>query len=208
MKNSLSLISLILFLIIGCKTRLPEKDKIIQIIDTLNMDIYSKEGSKIYSINSPESNYDQKNNIFNLKKTTINIFKDNSIIYTINSNNSKLSDNNRLLELNGSVELNTISQDNDKLYADNFIWQIKDSTYLLKGNVKFENNYVVLISNKATLKSNNIIEFFNPVKYSIKRNNNDNKGFEINSENAFYNLNTKTVSFSAKNERVKSKIYF
>ena len=117
MKNSLSLISLILFLVIGCKTRSPEKDKIIQKIDTLNMDIYSKEGSKIYSINSPESNYDQKNNIFNLKKTTINIFKDNSIIYTINSNNSKLSDNNRLLELNGSVELNTISQDNDKFFC-------------------------------------------------------------------------------------------
>ena len=54
---------------------------------------------------------------------------------------------------------------------------------------------------------NNIIEFFNPVKYIIKDIDNDNK-YEINSENAYYNLNTESMSFKAKDKRVKSIIYF
>ena len=55
--------------------------------------------------------------------------------------------------------------------------------------------------------SDNIIEFFNPVKYIIKDENNENK-YEINSENAYYNLSTDSVSFKAKDKRVKSIIYF
>ena len=55
--------------------------------------------------------------------------------------------------------------------------------------------------------SDNIIEFFNPVKYIIKDEKNENK-YEINSENAFYNLDTESVSFEAKDKRVKSIIYF
>ena len=55
--------------------------------------------------------------------------------------------------------------------------------------------------------SDNIIEFFNPVKYIIKDENNENV-YEINSENAFYNLNTESVRFDAKDKRVKSIIYF
>jgi len=57
------------------------------------------------------------------------------------------------------------------------------------------------------LGTDNIIEFYNPVKYIIKDDNNEKK-YEINSENAFYNINTDSVSFSAKEERVRSKIYF
>ena len=55
--------------------------------------------------------------------------------------------------------------------------------------------------------TDNIIEFFNPVKYIIKDENKENK-YQINSENAYYNLNTESVSFEAKDKRVRSKIYF
>ena len=57
------------------------------------------------------------------------------------------------------------------------------------------------------MDSDNIIEFFNPVKYIIKDENNENQ-YEINSENAYYNLNTESVSFKGKDKRVKSIIYF
>ena len=57
------------------------------------------------------------------------------------------------------------------------------------------------------MDSDNIIEFFNPVKYIIKNDNNENK-YEINSENAYYNIETESVSFGAKNKRVRSIIYF
>ena len=55
--------------------------------------------------------------------------------------------------------------------------------------------------------SDNIIEFFNQLKYILKDGNNENK-YEINSENAYYNLTTESLSFKAKDKRVKSIIYF
>ncbi len=33
-------------------------------------------------------------------------------------------------------------------------------------------------------------------------------GYEINSENAYYNIDNKSVNFKSKEERVRSKIYF
>ena len=109
--------------------------------------------------------------------------------------------------MKGNVKLKTLKKDGEFLYADNFIWNIENTNYLLEGNIRFENQNIILNSGKAILGSDNIIEFFNPVKYIIKNENNKNK-YEINSENAFYNLNTESVSFEAKDKRVKSKIYF
>ena len=160
------------------------------------------------SIKSPYSNYDKERNTFDLKETTINLFKDNNLEYIINSDNSKLSNNNKLLELDGNVSVKTIIQQDDKLTANSFTWNIQNSEYLLIGNVKFENSLVTLSSNKAILKkSTNIIEFFNPVKYKFKDNMKDS-GYEINSENAYYNIDNKSVNFKSKEERVRSKIYF
>ena len=93
------------------------------------------------------------------------------------------------------------------MYADNFIWDIEENSYLLEGNIRFENKNIILNSGKAKLGADNIIEFFNPVKYIIKDDNNESK-YETNSENAFYNLETESVSFKAKDNRVRSIIYF
>ena len=142
-----------------------------------------------------------------MKETTINLYNNEKIKYIINSDQSILSNNNKIIELNGNVKLITFDQDDDTLIAKNFKWNIDDSNYLLTGDVKFENKYIILISNKAILNSNNIVEFFNPVKYIIKNDNNENS-YEINSENAFYNIETKSVSFESENKQVRSKIYF
>ena len=118
-----------------------------------------------------------------------------------------LSNNNKLLKLKGNVKLKTLNQDDDILYADNFIWNIEKDNYLLEGNIRFENKNIILKSSKAILGSENIIEFFNPVQYIIKDNNNNDK-YEIRSENAYYNFNTESISFKAKDKRVRSIIYF
>ncbi len=207
MNNNFKLIFLLFFLILGCNSKLTERVNILQKIENLDMNIYSQDGNKIYTIKSPNSIYDQKNNIFILKKTTIYLFKDQKVKFVINSDSSKLSKNNKILELNGNVELNTFQENNDILYADNFEWNIETSQYLLNGNVNFENKDIILISNKAIMNSNNLIEFFNPVKYIIK-NDDDKKKYEINSENAFYNIDTKSVNFSSKDDKVRSTIYF
>ena len=193
--------------ILGCAPNAFNENKVIQKIESLNMNIFSKRGNKVYSITSPNSIYDKVKLEFKLKKTTIHIFDDNNVKYIINSDSSKLSDNNNIVELNGNVELRTLNQDNDLLYGDYLIWNINDSKYELTGNVKFENKNIKLNSNKAILDNNDIVEFFNPVKYIIKDENDENK-YEINSENAYYNINTESFSFSAKDKRVRSIIYF
>ena len=207
MTNINRLIIFLTFILLGCAPNIIEENKVIQKIDSLDMNIFSNEGDKIYSITSPNSSYNNSELKFELKKPTINIFKGEETKYIISSEESTLLDNNKLLKLKGNVKLKTLEQDEDILYADNFIWNIEETNYLLEGNIKFENQNIILKSSKAKLGSDNIIEFFNPVKYLIKDENNDSK-YEINSENAFYNLNTESVSFKAKDKRVKSIIYF
>ena len=192
---------------LGCAPNVIDKNKVIQKIESLDMTIFSKSGDKIYSITSLNSSYDIIELKFDLKKPIINILNGEKTKYIISSEESTLSDNNKLLELNGNVKLKTLKKDGDILYADNFIWNIENTKYLLEGNIRFENQNIILNSGKAILGSDNIIEFFNPVKYIIKDENKENK-YEINSENAFYNLNTESVSFEAKDKRIKSIIYF
>ena len=192
---------------LGCTPNVVEKNKVTQKIDSLDMNIFSNKGEKIYSIASPNSSYNKNEQNFRFKNTTINIFNGEETKYIIKSDESTLSENNKLLELKGNVNLKTLNQDEDILFADNFIWNIEESTYLLEGNIRFENKNIILNSGKAILGQDNIIEFFNPVRYIIKDNNNDNK-YEIKSENAYYDLETKSVSFKAKDKRVRSVIYF
>ncbi len=207
MNSFIKYLLLIPILIIGCKTSEIDDKRINQSINSMNMNIYSSEGIKLFSIKSPYSNYEKEKNILSLKKTTIKLFKDNEKEYIITSDNSKLTKNNKLIELNGNVLVKTSIKQNDELYSNSFTWNIENSEFILIGNVKFKNNSITLTSNKAILnKANNIIEFFYPVKYKV--NNNDKKLYEVNSQNAYYNIDTKSVSFRSKGERVRTKIYF
>ena len=93
------------------------------------------------------------------------------------------------------------------MYGDKLIWNINESKYELTGNVRFENRNILLNSNKAIMSKENIIEFFNPVEYIIKDDNNENK-YKINSENAYYNIDTESLSFKSEDRRVRSTVYF
>ena len=201
------LIFILPIVFLGCTSNVVKEKKVIQKIASLDMNIFSQEGDKLYTIISPNSSYNNNELRFELKNPTINIFKGEEIKYIIRADNSTLSDNNKLLKLQGNVKLKTLNQDEDILYADKFYWNIEDTKYLLEGNIRFENQNIILNSGKAKLNSGNVIEFFNPVKYIIKDENEKNK-YEINSENAYYDLNTESVSFKAKDKKVKSIIYF
>ena len=207
MNKIFKLIILLPVFILGCSPNVIEDNKVTKKINRLDLNIFSKSGDKKYSITSPFSIYDNIKNRFQFKKTTINIFQEGKTKYIINSDESSLSNNNKVLEMNGNVLLKTIEQNEDFLYADNFIWNIDETNYLLTGNIRFENKNVILTSGKAKLGSDNIIEFFNPVKYIIKDEFNKNK-YETNSENAYYDINNESLSFKAKDNRVSSKIYF
>ena len=207
MNRFYKLLLLISIIIGGCKSKEVNDQIISQSINSMKMNIFTNEGQKLLTINSPYSYFDNEKNIYNLKETTIRLFKDNLKQYVITSDESKLS-NNKLLELNGNVIVKTFLKQGDRLYANSFTWNMENSEFLLLGNVKFENELILLSSNKAILnKANNIIEFFNPVQYSFIDSNNE-RGYQVNSENAYYNIETNSVSFSSKEERVRSKIYF
>ena len=207
MNNLYRFLIIIPFFILGCNSNVIEEDKVTKEINNLNLNIFSKNGDKKYSIKSPFSTYNNFINKFQFQKTTINIFQEGKTKFVVNSDQATLSNNNKVIELEGNVKLKTLNQDEDYLFADNFIWNIDEGNYLLNGNIRFENKNVILTSGKAKMGTDNIIEFFNPVKYIIKDENNDNR-YEINSENAYYNLKTESVSFEAKDKRVKSIIYF
>jgi len=207
MKKIYSLLFFLQLVILGCSSNVIEEHRATQKIENLRMNIFSESGEKIYSVTSPYSSFNKNKLKLQLNNTTINIFNGEKIKYIIQSDESTLSNNNKLVMLKGNVKLKTLKQDDDMLMADNFIWNLEDTNYLLEGNIKFENNNIILNSSKAKLDSDNIIEFFNPVKYTFKSNNNENK-YEINSENAYYNIKTGSVSFKAKDNRIRSIIYF
>ena len=206
--NNINILKFFLpFVIVGCAPNVFEEKRVIQKINSLDMNVFSKKGDKIYSITSPDSKFDKIKLVFNLKRTTINIFNGEDIEYIINADSSRLLDRNKIAELNGNVKIRSFNQNNDNLYGDNLTWHINESNYELFGNVRFENSNVFMYTNKAVLRKDNIIEFFNPVKYIMKDDNNEEK-YEINSENAFYNIDKESLSFSAKDKKVRSIIYF
>jgi len=207
MNNLYKSILILPILIVGCAPNIIEEKDFAKEINNLDLNIFSENGQKKYTITSPHSIYDNFKNKFQFQKTTINIFQDDKIKYIIYSDESTLSRNNKILELEGNVKLKTINEDEDFLFADSFIWNIDESNYLLTGNIRFENKNVILKSGKAKMASDNIIKFFNPVSYIIKDDNNE-KIYETNSENAYYDMNNESLSFSAKSKRVSSKIYF
>ena len=155
-KNYRLIIFLTLF-ILGCAPSVIDENKVIQKIDSLDMTIFSKSGDKIYSITSPNSSYDNIELKFELKKPIINIINGKETKYIISSEESTLSDNNKLLKLKGNVKLKTLKKNEDVINADNFIWNIENTNYLLEGNIRFENQNIILNSGKAILGSDNII---------------------------------------------------
>ena len=201
------LIFILQVFLLGCTPSEIKENKITKKINSLDLNIFTNTGEKKYSIKSPYSIYDNIKNKFQFKNTTINIFYEGKTKYVINSDESTLSNNNNLVELKGNVRLKTIDQDDDYLYADYFIWNIDEAKYLLTGDVRFENKNVILTSAKAILDSDNVIEFFDPVKYIIKDDNNENI-YETNSKNAYYDMNKESLSFKAKDKRVRSRFYF
>ena len=77
------LIIFLTFLLLGCSPNVIEGNKLVQKIESLDMNIFSKKGDKIYSITSPDSSYNNSKLIFEIKKPTINIKKLQKLIMII-----------------------------------------------------------------------------------------------------------------------------
>ena len=68
MKNIYRLIIFLAFVILGCSPNLIEENKVAKEINNLNLNIFSKNGDKKYSIKSPFSTYNNSINKFQFQE--------------------------------------------------------------------------------------------------------------------------------------------
>ncbi len=191
----------------SCNVSTKKVNKSVLIIEDFNLNHYSKNGSKLYMLETPYSVFNQTDQSYLLNKTNIKFFDKENVKYNVNSDSAKLL-NNKFLELKGNVEINDFNNNKTIIKSNNLFWDIDKSEFILEGEVSLVNNIINLSSSKALFdKKDDIILFYNPIKYNYKDEEGIRK-YNISSENAYYNISTKDVIFKSKNDKVKSKLIF
>ena len=191
----------------SCNVSTKKTNKSVLIIDDFNLNHYSKNGTKVYMLETPYSVFNQTDQSYLLKKTNIKFFDKEDVKYNVNSDSAMLL-NNKFLELKGNVEINDFNNNKTIIKSNNLFWDIDKSEFILEGKVSLENNIINLSSSKALFdKKDDIILFYNPIKYNYKDEEGIRK-YNISSENAYYNITTKDVIFKSKNDKVRSKLVF
>lgn len=191
----------------SCNLNTKKTNKSVLIIEDFNLNHYSKNGTKVYMLESPYSVFNQTDQSYLLNKTNIKFFDQENVKYNVNSDSAMLL-NNKFLELKGNVEINDFNNNKTIIKSNNLFWDIDKSEFTLEGKVSLVNNIINLSSSKALFdKKDDIILFYNPIKYNYKDEEGIRK-YNISSENAYYNISTKDVIFKSKNDKVKSKLIF
>ena len=200
------LIFSIYFLLSSCSTS-TRKIHSNLVIDDFSLTHFEINGDKSYAISSPKSVFIKDIQIYKLDKTKILFFEENKENYIIYSKKSSLSNFNNDIKLEGDVKLFDINNKANTISANKAFWNIDRKEITLTGDVILNNESINLISSKAILDSNDIVKFFYPVKYRYL-NNSSNLNYKVRADNAYYDLEKKTLRFETKNERVKSKFNF
>ena len=191
----------------SCNVSTKNINKSVLIIEDFNLNHYSKNGTKVYMLETPYSVFNQTDQSYLLEKTNIKFFDKEDVKYNVNSDNAILL-NNKFLKLKGNVEINDFNNNKTIIKSNNLFWDTDKSEFILEGEVSLVNNIINLSSSKALFdKNDDTILFYNPIKYNYKDEEGIRK-YNISSENAYYNISTKDVIFKSKNDKVKSKLIF
>ena len=191
----------------SCNVNTKKTNKSVLIIEDFNLQHYSKNGSKLYMLETPYSVLNQTDQSYLLNKTNIKFFDQENVKYNVNSDSAKLL-NNKFLELKGNVEINDFNNNKTIIKSNNLFWDIDKSEFILEGEVSLVNNIINLSSSKALFdKKDDTILFYNPINYNYIDEEGIRK-YNISSENAYYNISTKNVIFKSKDDKVKSKLIF
>ena len=191
----------------SCNFSTKKTNKSVLIIEDFNLKHYSKNGNKLYMLETPYSVLNQTDQSYLLNKTNIKFFDQENVKYNVNSDSAKLL-NNKFLELKGNVEINDFNNNKTIIKSNNLFWDIDKSEFILEGEVSLVNNIINLSSSKALFdKKDDTILFYNPIKYNYIDEEGIRK-YNISSENAYYNISTKNVIFKSKDDKVKSKLIF
>ena len=207
MIKRLFIFSIYLLLTSGCSTSIKKIDSNLS-IDDFSLTHFKNDGDKLYAISSPKSVFIKDTQIYKLDKTEISFYDENKVIYIINSKISSLLNNNNYITLEGNVKLYDLNNNENTITANKALWDIDKFEFVLIGDVILNNKSINLISSKAVLNKNvNVIKFYKPVKYRYL-NKSSNLSHKIKADNAYYDLENKSLRFESKNERVKSKLNF
>ena len=191
----------------SCNVNTKKTNKSVLIIEDFNLQHYSKNGNKLYMLETPYSVLNQTDQSYLLNKTNIKFFDQENVKYNVNSDSAKLL-NNKFLELKGNVEINDFNNNKTIIKSNNLFWDIDKSEFILEGEVSLVNNIINLSSSKALFdKKDDTILFYNPIKYNYIDEEGIRK-YNISSENAYYNISTKNVIFKSKDDKVRSKLIF
>ena len=197
---------MVIFLLSSCRINTSIEDNLTLKIDDFTMNQFSEDGEKIYTIISPKSNLNKITFVYELDTVEVIFYEQDKETYLVTADYATLDDN--LLTLNGNVKIKDIKDNDSIIKSNNLYWDIKKSLVTLEGNVVLEDPFINLSSSKAILnQDSDIIKFFNPVQYKYK-NSTNKTNFEVSSENAFYDLNEKKMTFSSESERVRSTLFF
>ena len=195
------------FFITSCNVSTRKVDTSYLIIENFKLNHYSKDGTKLYMLETPYSVFNQTDQSYLLKKTNIKFFDKEDVKYNVNSDSAMLL-NNKFLELKGNVEINDFNNNKTIIKSNNLFWDIDKYEFILEGEVSLVNNIINLNSSKALFdKKEDIIKFYKPIKYNYKDEDGIRK-YNISSENAYYNIKTKDIIFKSVNDKVKSKLVF
>ena len=195
------------FLISSCNVSTKKIDDSILVIEKFYLNHYSKNGSKLYTLETPYSLFNQTDQTYLLNNTNIKFYEKEIAKYNVNSDSAKIY-NNKLIELKGNIEINDFKNNKTIIRSNKLFWDIDKYEFILEGNVSLVNNIINLTSSKALFdKKNDTIIFYKPIKYNYKDEDGIRK-YNISSENAYYNVLTKDVIFKSKNDKVKSRLVF
>jgi len=201
------LIFSIYLLLSSCSTSIKKIDSNLA-IDDFSMTHFEINGDKSYEISSPKSLFIKDIQVYKLDKTKILFFEENKESYLIKSLKSSLLNNNKDIKLEGNVRLYDLNNKANTIIANKAFWNIDKYEFTLIGDVILNNDSINILSSKAVLnKKKNNIKFFKPVRYRYL-NNSSNLNYKVKADNAYYDLNKKTLLFESKSERIKSKINF
>ena len=207
MIKKILIFSFYILFVSGCSKSEREIDSNL-VIDGFYMTHFDNRGEKSYKISSPRSIFIRDDQIYKLDETEIILYKNNKINYIINSKESSLINNNKDIKLEGNVRIYDLNSKANTINSNKAFWNIEKDEFSLIGDVILNNNSINILSSKAVLnKKENVIKFFKPVKYRYL-NNSSTLSHKVKSENAYYDLNKKTLIFESKSERIKSKINF
>lgn len=197
---------MVICLLSSCRINTSIEDNLTLTIDDFTMNQFSEDGEKLYTIISPKSNLNKITFVYELDTVEVIFYQEDKETYLVTADYATLDNN--LLTLDGNVKIKDIEDLDSIISSNNLYWDIKKSLITLEGNVVLEDPFINLSSSKAILnQDSDIIKFFNPVQYKYK-NNTNKTDFEVSSDNAFYDLNEKKMTFSSESERVRSTLFF